>query len=171
MKKNLKLFFAGVLMSALCVGFMACNEPKDPQESEETEGIGVLPLPESEVPEEVSAFFKEQLTPALSDYFKEEGNYEPVVLMINSTKELKKIVSSSVELPNIDFDNHTLVVGQYRIAAGVYIKSHSVDTEPDIMKLNLVFEIFSENVLGIMNRMVYCNLYPKLPPKPITFNY
>lgn len=31
MKKSLKFLFAGVLVSALCAGFVACNEPDEPE--------------------------------------------------------------------------------------------------------------------------------------------
>jgi hypothetical protein len=170
MKKNFTIFCAGVLVCALCAGFAACNEPKDPEQNEDPEVIGVLPLPESEVPEEVSAFFKEQLSPALSDYFSvEDGRYEPVVLMINSTKELKKIVSSSVDLPGIDFEKYTLVIGRYYISGGLYLKSHGINPEPAVMEMNLVFGDTGKG-LGAMFLQHLYSLYSKLPSKSIDVN-
>jgi hypothetical protein len=170
MKKILKIFGVGVLMNALCVGLVACNEPKESDSPEEPEVIGVLPLPEFEVPEEVSAFFKEQLSLALSDNFSvEEGRYEPVFSTINSEEELRTIVPSTVELPWIDFAKYTLVIGQYYTTGGFYLKSHSINPEPAVMEMNLVFGDTGKG-LGAMFLQRYCNLYQQLPSKSIDVN-
>ncbi len=161
MKKILTLFYAGVLMSILCAGLVACNEPKEP------EAVGVvLPVSESDVPEDVAAFLTEQLGPSLSDYFsREDGDYEPVLLTINSNKELKAVVPST-KLPDIDFDKYTLVILQYYTTGGLYLKSQAIDTDPNAMIMNLVFGN-TGNGLGAMFSNYYCNLYPKLPQKSI----
>lgn len=153
-------------MSGLCAGFVACNEPKGP---EYPEVIGVVPLLESDVPTDVSVFFKEHLNPALSDYFpREDDNNEPVFSTINSKEELKAVVPSSVELPEIDFEKYTLVIGRYMSTGGAFIESQSIDTEPDIMELNLTFGL--KPGVAMMFWRDYCGLYPKLPQKPIVLN-
>ena len=174
MKKLLTFFIAGAAIAALS----ACDDSgiqKQSQEStekqeqpDEQKAIGVLPTPVSDIPEEVSAFLEELLIPSLSEYFEKSDHPEEVCLTINSEEELNQIVPSSVELPGIDFENHTLVIVQCEWTGGNFVESQSIDSEPDVMILNM--SIGSGNGLPSIFTAGFCTLYPKLPQKPITLN-
>jgi hypothetical protein len=175
MKKNLTFLLAGALMNALCACFVACNDEQKETEQhlEESEVIGVLPISESDVPEEVSAFFGENpmIFSEFFDKFDKYDEFDNIIyagpcFTINSMAEFRESTPSSAVLPDINFDKYTLVIGRYCITGGQYIKSHGVDTEPDIMKLNLGIGD-AGNGLTAMFWPLYYGIYPKLPLKPI----
>jgi hypothetical protein len=102
MKKISMLFCAGVLMSALCAAFVACNnEPNDQQYPEPGENVSFTEysLEEGVPGEEISARWVNL------DYDK---YYKGKVLVINSDKEMKKYVEG--DYPEIDFSKKTLVL-------------------------------------------------------------
>jgi hypothetical protein len=166
MKKFLTSLCAIALISALSAGFVACNEPKNPDD-EPTE-VGITPVTTSEISEEITAFF-EKLN---SDVFWNRlGQNKQVCLTVNEAKELRAMVPSEIELPHIDFEKHTLVFGIYFLPEGGYcIKDQGVDVYLKEMKLNLVLEQETGNVFPAVLWPGYVNIFPKLPNKPITFN-
>jgi hypothetical protein len=165
MKKTLALLCMSVLIGALGV---ACGgdgdkpepptekttppvppetpEPPKPPESEEPEEVppeeekGVKPVA---VSEEVAAFFDENLYRIAHAIFDENGSlpYIDSCMMINSVDELPEIEHNGAPLkfPDIDFDSHTLVVGQYGSAhGGIYIKSQNIVVEQNIATIHLI---------------------------------
>ena len=99
MKKLLTLLSAGVLMSALCAGFVACNEPEGPELQGEDVPFTVYSLQEDTSGEEFSARWINL------DYDK---NYEAKILVIDSEEELENYVEG--DYPAIDFAQKTLVL-------------------------------------------------------------
>lgn len=135
----LTFVFAGALMSAVCVGFAACNELKDTEQKESPEKTGITPVPASDVPEEVAVFFEKYLPPVSSSvseiFFVDED--EDKCLMINSNEKLKAIVNSSVELPVIDFGTHSLIIGQQTMSTTSFrVLSQNVDVESNYVELD-----------------------------------
>ncbi|MDR2935826.1 MAG: hypothetical protein LBU80_00575 [Rikenellaceae bacterium] len=183
MKRISVLFCAGVLMSALCTAFVDCNdEPKEPgqrqegskgeeqsgEQKEEPTEVGITPVPTSEIPEEVAAFFEKN--PMIFDDFFNKIDYSYDIPLpcftINSMKELREYAPSATVLPEIDFGKYTLVITRYYTTGGLYLKSHAIDTEPDVMNLNFVFGDTGKG-LAAMFPQIYCEFYPKLPQKTI----
>lgn len=91
-------------------GFVACND------SEESEYIGTPPVTASA---DVSAFFKTYLPSSSSSHPEPEFNFSEIddrdieCFVINSMEEFEAVAPPSVELPVIDFDKYTLIIGQH----------------------------------------------------------
>ena len=89
-------------------GFVACND------SEESEYIGTPPVTASA---DVSAFFKTYLPSSSSSHPEPEFNFSEIddrdieCFVINSMEEFEAVAPPSVELPVIDFDKYTLIIG------------------------------------------------------------
>jgi len=167
MKKSTTLICAAALIGALCAGFVACDEPKGQQTPEQPEVVGTAPVPVAELPEEVSAFFEKHPVSSFTFFDEIEGD-EPMFLTINSQNEFNSSVSIPVELPHLDFNNYTLVVGSYYTSGGVYLKSHSVDTKPETMVFHLVYGDTGKGLTAMFQRSFW-SLYPKLPQKAVAF--
>ncbi len=102
MKTLRYIFSAGVLMSVLCAVLVACNEPKEPENTEiqgEDVPFTVYSPQEGSSGEEFSAHWVNL------DYDK---NYEATILIINREEQLKQYVEG--KYPAIDFAQKTLVL-------------------------------------------------------------
>ncbi len=173
MKKITTFFLAGAAFAALSAAFVACNTPGNQGgKSDEPEMIGLLPLSTSDLPEEVSAFFEEHLPPVSgikSDCFfvGEDGDK---CLMIDSGEELKKILHSPIELPNIDFGDHTLIIGQQVVPTTSFsIMSQNIDVGSEAITLNLTVKT-PEAYYAALSHLYYWGLYPKLDNNAIDVN-
>ncbi len=172
MKTIFNLFCAGVLLSGLCAGFVGCNEPKSPGQSEND----MLPVSVLELPDDVSAFFEKYLP--VSNYSRPPVEFsfgdnagQTVCLMINSTDEFEAVAPPSAELPTINFEKYTLIIGCHEMGdPGYRLEQQSADVESDVMKLNLTYRPLEGGSPGIIVTFYYWGLYPKLPQKPITVN-
>jgi hypothetical protein len=155
-------------MSANCAGFAACNEPKDPGILVIPTDIGITPSATSEA---MAASFSEPLTVAISEFLdKMAGSDEflPVCMTVNGVEEFKAMLPSHIELPEIDFENYTLVVGRYCTSGGKILEKRGVDTESDPMKLNMVFKDTGKGLTAMFTNYFW-DFYPKLPPKSIAW--
>jgi len=163
MKTIVNIFCATALMSAFSAGFVACNEPKDPQSPDQPEIVGIAPVPAAELPEEVSAFFEKYL-PAISGirseiFFVDADKDE--CLLLNSSEDLKKLISSNVELPTIDFDSYTLVIGQQTMPTSSFsVSNQTVDVKSNRVILNLTVKI-PEASSGASSCLYHWGLFPK----------
>jgi hypothetical protein len=90
-------------------------------------------------------------------------------LMINSPQELPELGTSEnpVEYPPIDFDSHTLVVGQWERGGSLFLVSKNVTVEQDqvTMKLSIV-ERDGIFVTAVWHECFW-GLYPKITAKEI----
>jgi hypothetical protein len=167
MKKIMTLIFASVLMGTFC---LACDDNKNDEQK-----IGIRPVIASV---EVNDFF---------DFYLPESNYSRpphefdfgnidelgrVCLVVNTMGEFEAVAPSSVELPSINFDKHTLIIGQWSMGnPGYRLTNQRIDTEPDIMVLYLNYESLGEGgTPGVVTTFYFWGLYPKLPQKPIQFS-
>ena len=133
-------------------GFVACND------SEESEYIGTPPVTASA---DVSAFFKTYLPSSSSSHPEPEFNFS----------EIEAVAPPSVELPVIDFDKYTLIIGQHWMGhPGYSFEKQAVDTESDKMTLNLVYKQLKGGTPAIMTIFYFWGLYDKLPEKTLTVN-
>jgi hypothetical protein len=185
MKKIFTLFFTGALMSALCVGFVACNDeqnnPNNPNNEEFPEnGIKpTLPLSAGEVgsesDKEVTTFFDENLRPiAIAVFDYQDGfSYEERCVLINSVEELPVIISddgSSIQYPPIDFKNSTLVVGQWTGGGSSYLVLQNLMVENDVKIMTLTIGqkegLFDDVILPIP----FWGIYPKIDAESINIS-
>lgn len=158
-------------MFAIVIGCEKQNE-KTSEIPDIPEGVGILPVYESDMPEKVADFFGKHL-PEVSGYLSEcffVEDKENRCLMVNSVDELKAIMSSSVELPAINFDDYTLVIGQYFVpGTGYRVLKHNIVIAEDGIDLNLSMEK-PDGSYAVICPAYYYGLYPKLPKKPIAIN-
>jgi hypothetical protein len=95
MKTITNFLSAGVLAGVLCAGFAACNEPKDPKQSEEPEGAGIL-------------FTRYASEEATVTWVNLDGKDKNNVLLINSDEEMTNYVEG--DYPVVDFSKNTLLI-------------------------------------------------------------
>ena len=126
---------------------------------------------------DVSAFFKTYLPSSSSSHPEPEFNFSEIddrdieCFVINSMEEFEAVAPPSVELPVIDFDKYTLIIGQHWMGhPGYSFEKQVVDTESDKMTLNLVYKQLKGGTPAIMTIFYFWGLYDKLPEKTLTVN-
>jgi hypothetical protein len=135
------------------------EKPAQPGQEDKAE-TGIIPADE---------FFDKYLPPmsARSECFFVDDN-DSKCLAINSLEELKAIMHSPVgELPEIDFDKYTLLIGQQLMSSISYsLLSHSIDVGSEQIALTLTVKDPGAywSALGMM---YYWGVHPKLPEIPI----
>lgn len=161
MKRNI---LTAVLL-LLCGSFVACNEWEQPED------LGTPPVL---VSEDVSAFFKKHLpsssysSPEPSFNFGKIGFDDKECFLINSMEEFEAVAPPSVELPVIDFERHTLIIGQHWLGSpGFTLVEQAIDSEPDEMELNLVYRATGGASPTVMTVFYFWGLYAKLPEKTV----
>jgi hypothetical protein len=166
-----------LLFASLALVAVACNDNSG-GENELPNGIEPIISTDKagevgEADKELIAFFEKYLPPNFSlydsEYFfvEDEDNR---CLMINSMDELKAIMYSPIELPDIDFDKYTLVMGQYIAPGTAYrIIEQSITVNPEEIILNLSIEE-PDGTYAVLSPLYYWGLYPKIPQKTITVN-
>ena len=184
MKKSMYTF--GIL--ALMLAGAACNNSDngDPQGDEFPDGIQPVVLADElgdELGEELTAFFEEKLMLIGHSIFGEDndalliggGDYPDTCVMINSVEEFQTINFSdfesadmTFELPPIDFDVYTLVIGQYGAPShGVSLVEHRVVIESKEITMNILLKSWDTLHTTDTWKKEYWGLYPKLPQLPI----
>jgi hypothetical protein len=101
------------------------------------------------------------------------GDNSPACLLINSVEEFEKIAPPSVELPAIDFDKYTLVVGQWLYGnSAEYLGSRTLIEGEDRVTMNLEVGIKEgEHTQEYVPRLsVFWGIYPKISAKHININ-
>lgn len=92
-----------------------------------------------------------------------------VVCLINSRQELEAIYSGSRELPEIDFDKYTLIIGQQIMPClGFYLAKKELQVGDEGLILKLYARNDSEIHAHMLQNLYYWELYPKLVQKVIT---
>jgi hypothetical protein len=126
MKQKIISFCAGVLMSALCAGFAACNEPKGPELQGEDIPFTVYSSVENAPGEDLSDRWIKR------EYFDAPWG-EGKIFIVNSAKELEKYVDGGHEYHSVDFSTKTLL-----LVGGTSYRS-------PVIKTIRSFKSFSEN--------------------------
>lgn len=127
--------------------------------------------------EEVKFFFETSL-PNYSDSYSESvfafSNIDVEdneYFVINSIDDLIKITSDSVKLPDIDFDKHTLFIGQHWMNhTGFVLTKQYIEEQSDKYVLNLVYKETEGAHSTMMNIFYFWGLYEKLSEKEIDVN-
>lgn len=148
-------------------GFVACDDP------EPIKAIGTSPV---SAPENVSAFFKTHLPPKSSSplevaFFGKIDFDDTECFVINSMEEFKTVAPTAVELPVIDFEKYTLIIGRHWFGdPGYSFEAQAVDAGSDEMTLNLVYKNLKGAHSTDMAIFYFWGLYTKLPEKTIAVN-
>jgi hypothetical protein len=178
MKANMLSFLAALLL--IGGGFAACNNSNDDDPLAEMFPDGISPVSSGG---DLTAFFDENLKwiadsvfpyPADADPYETEMWYiTDTCVMINSVEEFQAIDfrGKSFELPAIDFDAYTLVIGKWMKGGGVAtILSQRLVVEPDQTTLNLLIGKKHNDSLGIIKVEAFWGLYPKITSESIQVN-
>jgi hypothetical protein len=175
MKKIIKLLSAGVLMSILCAAFAACNTPKEQGQKEE--GTEIQPVPVSEMSGEVAAFFEGNVALIVGAIFFEQNDWEnrkfvDACVMINSAEEFGRIDfrgETPPELPTIDFNSYTLVIGQWVTVNPRYsLASRTLVIKQNEATMKLIVGASGPYFYSYMPMPEYFwGLYPKIYAKAI----
>ncbi len=120
-----------------------------------------------EASEELLAFF-EQYLPPVSDIHLSRGFFyrdeENKCLTINSYEEFRSVALPAVtELPDIDFENYTLIIGQVWVGGvGFHLSDQAIDVFPEYMEADITIEIPSDYYIAHCPVYIW-GVYPKLP--------
>lgn len=156
------------LFSMLIIAFgclLSCNK------SDDYDG-GIMPVTASD---EVASFFNEHL-PEESEHYIGYTDFalgdETGHFVINSEDEFRELLCSDIELPAIDFEKYTLLIG--RVVNGrpsLRYKNQKVYIEDNIVTFRVTFE---EITTGIFPACIayynFWGLYDKLPEGNIEFD-
>ena len=175
--KNIFLYLP--LLLALMLGAMGCSSDDDETEAEDVNAI--RPIDVKNTP--IAAFFNTELSGVFgysTSFFCEpaEWNDLPVpinknlVYVINSREELSDIYLGEKELPEIDFDNYTLILGQQIMRClGFYVAKKELVIEDDGLVLNLHARNDTPKnglIMPAHQSLTFWDLYPKQTQKKIT---
>ena len=176
--KKLSFLFVG-LFSLLTL--TSCSS--DDKETEAEDVNAIRPIDVKNTP--IDAFFNTELSGVFgysTSFFCEsaEWNGLPVpinknlVYVINSREELADIYLGEKELPEIDFDKYTLILGQQIMPyLGFYVGKKELVKGEDTLILNLHARHDSrsdENLPTMLQILYFWGLYPKQIQKNITVN-
>jgi hypothetical protein len=153
MKKNLTLFCAGVLMSALCAGSVACNEPKEPQNTEQQGGDVPFSVYSPTGEASVGEFSAKWVN------LNYENSGKGKIIVIDSDKELRNYIEG--DYPSVDFSKKTLLLAyghESGTAFGDDVKFRQVSDR------NYIMTVYGEmTLLAAMVRWQFAIVVDKLP--------
>ena len=166
MKK--KLLFG--LLVFMTIGLWSCSSDKD---DEYGSGNSVIPiLSETGVNNDLADFFKTEL-PMNSDLpstgFFVDSNKD-ICHVVNSMEELKSLYKGEKELPVIDFNSQTLVIGQRVMPHLGYTLQKQYIKEYDgslLLFLHIKCEP-SDFYPTMLMKLYYWGIYPKINKTTIT---
>jgi hypothetical protein len=160
-----KLF---IILIALGI-FSACDNQEELNTRSSDDVVNITPIEPEEGYAEISAFFDSELP--FDTYSKgffvgsNEHSGDEVCKIINSKKELEDLYSGDKDIPEIDFQHYSLIIGQ-RIMPDLgnrCIKQELVYTTIDkISILNLYVENLYEYKPCMIAPLYFWGLYPKL---------
>ena len=175
MRENV-LLCIGVVLMAL-VGMSSCS-------SDDENDNNISPVDVNDGP--IAAFFKTELPERHSDseyylitrsfFFDPEtlGGVqieENIVCVINSRQELAEIYQGEKELPEIDFDKYTLIIGQQIMPYhGFYVAQKDLSAGDNGLVLTLYARNDDELLSCAHQNLYFWGLYPKLSQKMVSVN-
>lgn len=125
-------------------------------------------------PKEVKSFFETYLPPMSYGYDETPFNFgindlnNTKCFLINSMEEFKAIAPSSLELPTIDFDKYTLIIGGHLLGSPKYtLMKQTVHKETAEISLNLIYQQMNGASPTIITTFYFWGLYTKLTNKTI----
>ena len=145
-----------ILTSLLLLGVWGCNESNDDE-------YGF----KAPVAEEIISFFNDALPQDESSncFFTTLDPLKDTCYVINSHKELSELYSGEKNLPIIDFDKYTLILGKTMESAGYAIEGHNIEITDNILIITLTIKQLEGSYTQQFVPCYYWGLYKKLPFK------
>ena len=172
MKKYVLLISVIVAATWLC----ACSSDDDDNDFEEINPNAIQPVSltdgdivdffNSELPERHTGNDPEKMSiPFLMDDYYHNNE----VHVINSRQELADLYVGEKELPVIDFDKYTLIIGQQKMPClGFYITKKELVPSENGLQLTIYARNDGEILSLMIQRLYFWGLYPKLSQTTIT---
>ena len=145
-----------ILTFLLLLGVWGCNESNDDEYG--------LKAP---VTEEINSFFNDALPQDESSncFFTTLDLLKDTCYVINSNKELDELYSGEKNLPIIDFDKYTLILGKTMESAGYAIEGHNIEITDNFLIITLTIKQLEGSYTQQFVPCYYWGLYKKLPFK------
>lgn len=158
--KKVKILFSSITMFLLIVG-MGCEKENNKK----------LILPMDDVSNQINSFFETNLpTIAESECFFKSKNGD-IYYLINNKNELSDIFLCNSSLPDINFSEYSLIIGQKHFTSSFYKVIEQNITESDKwLDLNIYVRLLSDTSWPSFSKMYYWGIYPKLSSKKINVN-
>lgn len=159
MKVNLSKAVALILSGLLII---SCGKPASVED-------GLLPVSPSD---EVEAFFKTYLPSHSGSYDIGFGLGEEMeCIVINSISELEGIAPNDAELPSIDFDRHTLIIGRMVKGSPRYTyEGQKISSESGRTVLTVTYKELDGAAPQMITYYNFWGLYDKLQDTEIELN-
>jgi len=167
MKKLCYSVFCSLLAGVMIA---SCSNYIGEDKGNDIDDEGILPVKTEEA---ISAFFDAELatySQRSQSFFYDQGAERSldmtIVHVINSWQELADIYQGDRELPEIDFNKYTLIIGQNIMPCrGFYLVSHRLVEAEDGLHICLHTRIGGDMFTTAIDRLPYWGLYPKLTKK------
>ena len=157
--------FTHTAMMLMLAGLISCQKVNTFQEMIESA------IPHDNVTDFFQTHFSGYINPVYERFFGDNGKDDTCIL-INSKEEFEKHISdSSIELPKIDFNLYTLIVGRHlmpNVTKYVIIEQEIV-IKRKRLELNLTIER-PDLAFTAVSMFYYWGVYSKLPQKRVHVN-
>lgn len=132
----------------------------------------ISPIDKGDGYDEISSFFNSEFSSTGSNVFlvgldKDEDQYR----IIKSREELKAIYSGDKELPEIDFQQYTLIMGWKVFPEGghVLFGQQAISISEDLLMINLYVNHLDAGYC-VLEEICFWALYPKCQAKEVSIN-
>ena len=164
------VLISSVIVAAICL-FTACSSDDDDfnpnaiQPVTLTEG-DIVDFFNSELPERHSDKDQYRVTESFFDYYSSERG---TAYIINSRQELADVYRGEKELPAIDFDKYTLIIGYSLMPClDFYVAKKELVSDENGLQLTVYARNDGELLAPLVEQLYFWGLYPKQPQKTIT---
>ncbi len=169
MQKN-KIIQSMLFLLMVALNFMGCSAEG---ETVSAEGETVI-SPESKISQDIVSFFEKEL-PAFGysdSFFINENQDSDLCLIINSSREFREIYSGEKDLPKIDFNRYTLIIGKVRMPESFfYVTRQYVTINNNDAVLNLdIAPVSREGSWPALSTLYFWGLYSKLSVEKVHIN-
>ena len=154
-----------LFLFALSVLALSCKDDK------EIDNEGIRPVEPSET---VKKFFSKSLPSYSTSGNESIFNFSKIeygdseCFVVNSDEDFKSIVDPKIQLPSIDFNQNTLIVGQHCMPnSGFVLYSQSINDITDTLQLVLTYKSLDGGSADQVATYYFWGLYNKLPEKKV----
>lgn len=160
MKLYLKTDHLMAFLILLCIGMTGCKNDDYPEETLESESL-------------IEQRYLSFMTSSLRNggFFMNEKPDADVLYVINSKKELEKVYTGSIALPDFSLNSYTLIVGRVNMSSNdnYVLIGHDINIADTKGVLNLYFKK-SSGSYSDMKQHTFWGLYRKINTNKLAIN-
>ena len=135
--------------------------------------VGELIQPINMTGSPIEDFFNSEFTYSAKAFFF-NGDYpicDNFVYVINSRQEFADVYLGKKELPEVDFDKYTLIIGHQALPGlGFYLTKKELVESTEGLVMNLYTRNDREIIACMLQHLYFWGLYPKLSQKTVSVN-